>query len=69
MLMQSKNTEIPDFYKVGQTYKMLGYKDILTLYELTDTMANFTWMNGLKYHTYHHGKRHSFMYRNIRSIG
>lgn len=60
---------IPDFYKVGQTYRILGYKEPLTLVALDDKMAKFTWFNGLQYHTYHHGKRHSFMYKNIRSVG
>lgn len=58
---------IPEFYKVGQTYKIIGYKEVLTLVELTETSALFTWYNGLKYQTYHHGKRFPFMYKNILS--
>ena len=59
---------IPEFYKVGQTYKIIGYKEPLTLVEIDDKIAKFTWMGGLKYHIHHGGKRPMFMYKNINSV-
>jgi hypothetical protein len=55
----------PDpFYVVGQKYKMLGYKDKMTLVGMDDVYAKFVWMCGLKYHVTHN-KRHSFLYRAV----
>ena len=53
-----------EFYVVGEKYRLLGYKEDLTLVSVDDTYAKFTWFNGLKYNVLH-SKRHPHMYKKV----
>jgi hypothetical protein len=52
------------FYVLGQQYKLIGYKDPLTIIGFNDLYVIFEWMGGLKYHVIK-AKRHIHMYKRI----
>ena len=52
------------FYVLGQQYRLLGYKDPLTIVGFDDKYVHFEWMGGLKYWVMKN-KRHIHMYKKI----
>jgi len=52
------------FYVLGTRYKLIGYKEPLTIVGFDDKYVHFEWFNGLKYWVMKH-KRHIHMYKQV----
>ena len=50
------------FYVLGEKYKLIGYKEVLTIVGFDDKYVHFEWFDGLKYWVLKH-KRHIHMYK------
>lgn len=52
------------FYVLGNKYRLIGYKEVLTVVGFDDKYVHFEWFEGLKYWVLKH-KRHIHMYKSI----
>jgi hypothetical protein len=53
------------FYVLGESYKLIGYKEPLIIVGFDDKYVHFEWMGGLKYWVIK-DKRHINMYKRVR---
>lgn len=54
------------FYVLGQQYRLIGYKEPLTIGGFDGTYVHFEWMGGLKYWVIK-ARRHIHMYKRVTS--